>query len=288
MKNKYVLIVLGVAGLSISGPMVRWSLSCGASPVMISFLRVLISTLVLLGPAMRSGEMQQMLRAPKRLLLIACVSAFFLAMNYFCWITSMDCASTFVSTALVCTQPLFVMALSGVLLKEPIPRRAIPGALVSIAGAVMIGCASISGGSGSLKGNVLALMGAAFGAGQWLTSRFARRQLPALGYMTFIYCITALYLLLLIPFAGGWVVTLPSMGGIVAMSLLCTLGGHALLTYLLGFVGADIVSFALLAEPIGAAVWAFLLFGETVSPSVLLGGLVIIAGLVLYTWKSRR
>ena len=43
----------------------------------------------------------------------------------------------------------------------------------------------------------LALIGAAFIAGHWLTGRAARRNLPALGFMTFVYGVTALFLLLI-------------------------------------------------------------------------------------------
>ena len=35
-QKKALLVALAVAGVSISGPMVKWSLSCGASPVMIA------------------------------------------------------------------------------------------------------------------------------------------------------------------------------------------------------------------------------------------------------------
>ena len=38
-QKKALLVALAVAGVSISGPMVKWSLSCGASPVMIAFGR---------------------------------------------------------------------------------------------------------------------------------------------------------------------------------------------------------------------------------------------------------
>ena len=31
-QKKALLVALAVAGVSISGPMVKWSLSCGASP----------------------------------------------------------------------------------------------------------------------------------------------------------------------------------------------------------------------------------------------------------------
>ena len=211
-----------------------------------------------------------------------------LALHYTCWMTSLSFASTFVSTALVCTQPLFVAALSGVLLHEPIKREAVPGAVVAVVGAAAIGLLSMGGESGSLLGDALALIGAAFIAGHWLTSRAARRNLPALGFMTFVYGVTAVFLLLISPFAGGLAVTGESLYGIIVLAVACTLGGHALMTYLLGFVSADVGSFALLAEPIGAAVWALLLFHEKVTPPLMIGGLTVIVGLMLYTYGEMK
>ena len=277
-QKKALLVALAVAGVSISGPMVKWSLSCGASPVMVAFGRMAISFLLLLVPALRSGELQAILRAPKKQVALACAAGLLLALHYTCWMTSLSFASTFVSTALVCTQPLFVAALSGVLLHEPIKREAVPGAVVAVVGAAAIG----------LLGDALALIGAAFIAGHWLTSRAARRNLPALGFMTFVYGVTAVFLLLISPFAGGLAVTGESIYGIIVLAVACTLGGHALMTYLLGFVSADVVSFALLAEPIGAAVWALLLFHEKVTLPLMIGGLTVIVGLMLYTYGEMK
>ena len=78
------------------------------------------------------------------------------------------------------------------------------------------------------------------------------------------------------------------MGGILVLALACTLGGHALMSYLLGYVSADVVSFALLAEPIGAAIWALVLFGEKVSLPLLVSGVIVIIGLALYTLGEMR
>ena len=283
MKNKALLVFLAVAGVSISGPMVKWSLACGASPVMIAFGRMLLSAAILLIPACRCGELQTVFKAPKKQLLLACAAGLLLALHYAAWMTSLSFASTFVSTALVCTQPLFVAALSGVLLHEPIKRECIPGAVIAIIGAALIALLSMGGEHGSLLGDVLALLGAVFIAGHWLCGRAARKKLPALGYMTFVYIVTAFCLLCMSPFLGGFQVTLSSMGGILVLALACTLGGHALMTYLLGFVSADVVSFALLAEPIGAAVWALLLFNEKVSMPLIIGGATVIIGLALYS-----
>lgn len=287
-KNKTLLVFLAVVGVSVSGPMVKWSLACGASPVMVAFGRMLLSALLLLVPAIRSGELAAVLRAPRRQLGLACAAALLLALHYTAWMTSMSFSSTFVATALVCTQPLFVAALSGILLHEPIKREAIPGAIVAIIGAAAIGLLSMGGEQGSLLGDALALIGAVFIAGHWLCGRAARKNLPAIGYMTFVYCVTALCLLVISPFTGGFQVTLPSLGGIVVLAVVCTLGGHALMTYLLGFVSADVVSFALLGEPIGAAVWALLLFGEQVTLPLLIGGLTVIVGLAMYTWGEMQ
>ena len=159
---------------------------------------------------------------------------------------------------------------------------------VAVIGAAAIGLLSMGGESGSLLGDALALIGAAFIAGHWLTSRAARRNLPALGFMTFVYGVTAVFLLLISPFAGGLAVTGESIYGIIVLAVVCTLGGHALMTYLLGFVSADVVSFALLAEPIGAAVWALLLFHEKVMPPLMIGGLTVIVGLMLYTYGEMK
>ena len=248
-QKKALLVALAVAGVSISGPMVKWSLSCGASPVMIAFGRMAISFLLLLVPALRSGELQAILRAPKKQVALACAAG---------------------------------------LLLEPIKREAVPGAVVAVVGAAAIGLLSMGGESGSLLGDALALIGAAFIAGHWLTSRAARRNLPALGFMTFVYGVTAVFLLLISPFAGGLAVTGESIYGIIVLAVVCTLGGHALMTYLLGFVSADVVSFALLAEPIGAAVWALLLFHEKVMPPLMIGGLTVIVGLMLYTYGEMK
>ena len=289
MKSKKgLLVLLAVAGVSISGPMVKWSLSLGATPVAIAFFRMLISAMLLYPFAMRSGELKKVLCAPKKQLLLMVFAGLLLALHYTSWMTSLSFASTFVSTALVCTQPLFVAALSGVLLHEPIKREAIPGAVIAIIGAALIALLSMSGEHGSLLGDALALAGAAFMAGHWLSSRAVRREMPALGYMTFVYMVCAACLLLISLFTGGIRVTLPSMGGILVLALCCTLGGHALMTYMLGFVSADVVSFALLGEPIGAAIWALVLFAEPVTLPLMIGGMTVIAGLALYTWGEMK
>ena len=200
--------------------------------------------------------------------------------------TSLDSTSTFASVALVCTQPLFVAALSGVVLHEHMPRRAVPGAVVALVGAILIGMSSLTGLSGDVAGDLLALAGAACMAGHWLCSRYARRTVEALPYTYLVYGQTALLLALMAPLTGGFQLTPASLWYILGLAAGSTLLGHLLFTVALGRVSATVVSFALLGEPVGAMLWSMLMFGEIPTPLLLLGGAVVLAGLGLYSWGS--
>jgi len=61
-----------------------------------------------------------------------------------------------------------------------------------------------------------------------------------------------------------------------------TLLGHAVFTYTLGSVSAHVVSFALLGEPVGAMLWALMMFNERPGLLLLAGGGVVLLGLFLY------
>lgn len=282
------LVLLGVLSVSFSGPLVKAALLAGATPVTVAFLRMVISCALLLPFAWRSGALKVVLTAPAREIRLMVLAGLFLALHYAAWMTSLARTSTFASVALVCTQPLFVAVLSGVVLHEPVPRRALPGAIIAILGAVTIGLLSMTGEDGDPIGDLLALAGAALMAGHWLCGRVARRNAPALGYITCVYGVCAVFLLILMPFTGGFVAPAASLPPILLLAVGCTLGGHALFTVALGSVSADVISFALLGEPVGAALWAWLFFGESMTWPMILGGALVLLGLALYLRASMR
>ena len=291
MNPSYLLVLLGVVMVSYSGPLVKGGLLAGANPVTVATLRMLFSFL-LLTPVMmwrRGGQAAPILSVKKmtrRQWLWSLAASLCLALHYLTWMTSLDSTSTFASVALVCTQPLFVAALSGVVLHEHMPRRAVPGAVVALVGAILIGMSSLTGLSGDVAGDLLALAGAACMAGHWLCSRYARRTVEALPYTYLVYGQTALLLALMAPLTGGFQLTPASLWYILGLAAGSTLLGHLLFTVALGRVSATVVSFALLGEPVGAMLWSMLMFGEIPTPLLLLGGTVVLAGLGLYSWGS--
>ncbi len=292
MNPSYLLVLLGVAMVSYSGPLVKLGLQFGANPASIALMRMVLSALILL-PIMcvkRKGQAEAPIRTLTRMTLRqwlwSVAASAFLALHYLTWMTSLDATSTFASVALVCTQPLFVAALSGVVLKEKMPRDARLGAIVAVVGALLIGMNSIAGLSGDITGDVLALLGAIFMAGHWLCNRYARRTVDALPFTLLLYTQTALLLALSLPFLGGFQMTWKALLAVAGLAVGCTLLGHSMFTLALGKVSATVVSFALLGEPVGAMLWSMVMFGEIPTPLLLIGGTVTIAGLVLYLMGS--
>ena len=292
MNPSYLLVLLGVAMVSYSGPLVKVGLNFGANPASIAMMRMVLSALILL-PIMcvkRKGQTEAPISSLKEMTLKqwlwSVLASAFLALHYLTWMTSLDATSTFASVALVCTQPLFVAALSGVVLKEKMPKDARLGAAVAVVGALLIGMNSIAGLSGDITGDLLALAGAIFMAGHWLCNRYARRTVEALPFMVLLYAQTALLLALALPFLGGFRMTWMALLAVAGLAVGCTLLGHSMFTLALGKVSATVVSFAILGEPVGAMVWSFFMFGEVPQTLVFIGGLVIIAGLTLYLMGS--
>ena len=289
MNPSYLLVILGVAMVSYSGPLVKLGLQHGANPATIAMMRMALSALILLPMlfAKRKGAQEapvrSLLKMTRSQWLWSVAASVCLALHYLTWMTSLDQTDTFASVALVCTQPLFVALLSGVVLKEKMPRAAVPGAAVAVVGALLIALNALLGGiSGDLSGALLALAGAIMMAGHWLCNRYARRTVEALPFMVLLYAQTALLLALTLPFLGGFRMTWMALLAVAGLAVGCTLLGHSMFTLALGKVSATVVSFAILGEPVGAMVWSFFMFGEVPQVLVFIGGLVIVAGLTLY------
>ncbi len=293
MNPSYLLVLLGVVMVSYSGPLVKAGLEAGANPATIAMMRMALTALILL-PVMfirRKGQMEAPITSLKKMTrtqwLWSVAASVFLALHYLTWMTSLDATSTFASVALVCTQPLFVAAVSGVFLKERMPRDARPGALVAVIGALLIAANGLrSENAGDLPGALLALAGAVMMAGHWLCNRYARRTVDALPFMFLLYSQTALLLTCTLPFMGGFRLTWAALLCVAGLSIGCTLLGHSMFTLALGRVSATVVSFALLGEPVGAMIWGILFLGDVPDLLVFIGGVVIVIGLALYLMGS--
>ena len=134
---------------------------------------------------------------------------------------------------------------------------------------------------------MLALIGAIAGAGYILLGRRLRQSMPLIPYISLAYGAAALALILAV---GAF--RLPAFGyparaygWFALLALLPQLMAHSTYNWALRYLPAAYVSVALLGEPVGSTVLAYFLLGEHPAALMLVGGVLILAGILI---ASRR
>ncbi len=223
--------------------------------------------------------------------LLACVAGCLLAAHFWVWIASLRFTTVSSSVILVSTQPLFVGILSLVFLGErPAPREWL-GIGIAVVGAGVIGWGDVRLGGTALLGDGMALAAAVLAAGYFVVGRSLREKLDLWSYVAVVYGVAALVL------SAGVVITpgvpmvaydLPDWLVFVALAAGPMMIGHTGINYALRYLRAYLANLAVLGEPVGAILIAWLLpaIAEPPSWQVLAGGLLILTG--VGTALSRR
>ncbi|MCA1812888.1 MAG: DMT family transporter [Halobacteriales archaeon] len=141
----------------------------------------------------------------------------------------------------------------------------------------------------ALLGDALAFAGALFAAVYFLGGRRQRQRLSLPAYALVVYA-SASVTLLALAFAAREPLT-----GLPARDLLLCLGlavgpqlfGHTVANWSLRWVPASLVSTAIVGEPIGSALLAWLVLAEVPPVASLLGGAVILVGVYLVASSQR-
>ncbi|WP_243028234.1 DMT family transporter [Thermus albus] len=217
----------------------------------------------------------------------------FLALHFALWITSLSYTSVAASTALVTTNPVWITFFGWLFFREAPSFLTLLGVGIALLGGLLIGLGDAQGGGGTnpLLGDLLALLGAVAASLYFLLGREAqRRGLSILEYIRVAYT-TAALLLLPLPylFGGGYGDYPPAVYGyILLMALLPQLVGHTSFNWATRYIPPVLVTLAILFEPVGASLLAFLLFGELPGIPVLLGALVLLIGVGMAVVGGRR
>ncbi|WP_448571295.1 DMT family transporter [Trichothermofontia sp.] len=215
-----------------------------------------------------------------------------LALHFATWITSLAYTSIAASTVIVTTNPVWVALLSWWLWQERPPQRTLVGIGIALGGGLLIALGDAHGGAGSqpLLGDVLALVGAWAASLYFLLGREAqRRGLGVTAYGAIAYTAAAGLLLPLPLLAGAAYWPQPPMvyACIILMALLSQVIGHTSCNWAMRWTSPTIVALALLLEPVGASVLAWMVFQEVPGPVVRLGAGVLLTGVVIATLGQR-
>jgi drug/metabolite transporter (DMT)-like permease len=279
-KGDLGLLVVAVAAVSVSGPLIR---EAAAPALSIAAWRNVLAVgllvvVVLATPAHRTA-VRAVSRRDRRLTVLA---GLLLAGHFATWVPSLALTTVASSVALVCTQPVWTALLARVR-GEAVSRTAWWGIALSLAGVVVLSGVDLSVSGRALAGDALALAGGVLAAGYVTAGAEVRSAVPNPVYTLGCYAVAAVALLLL---AGGTGQDLAGYSGrtwlvLAALAVGPQLLGHSVFNRLLPAVGTLVVSVAVLLEVLGASLLAWWWQSETPPAAAVPAALLLVGGVFL-------
>ena len=283
---KRLAVLLGVAGVSLSAVLVRWS----TAPSLILVLYRVGMAAALLAPYTLLRHREELRALARREVLLCLASGAFLGLHFAAYFESLRYTSIASSVVLVDTEVLFVALGTVLVLRQRLSGRAWLAVTLAFGGSVVIAMADTAVGPDAVRGDIIALSGALCMAVYTMIGAVCRKNISTTVYTFLVYCSAALTVLVIALFSGlplagyGAENVLTAFG----MAVFCTLLGHSVFSWGLKYLPPAFISTAKLLEPVFASVWGLALFGERPGLLTLLGGAVIIAGVALYSRTTGR
>lgn len=279
---KKLVILLGVAGASLSAVFTRWST---APALVLALYRMALSAALMAVPALtRRRELTVLTR---RDVVLCLVSGAFLGLHFTAYFAGLERTSIAAAVVLVDTEVLFVALASAAVLGQRLSGRAWAAVVLAFGGSAVVALGDSAGG-GALLGDLIALGGAAAMAVYTMIGALCRRKLSTEVYTFLVYLAASVSLLVVALLSGTPLTGYGAVNGLTAlgMAVCCTLLGHNVFSWGLKYLPAAFISTAKLLEPVLSSVWGLLLFAERPGWMTILGAAAVVGGIALYTRAS--
>ena len=218
------------------------------------------------------------------------LAGFFFAGDLFCWHWALEFTSVANSTILANCAPIFVTLVAWLFFRERVTSTFLMGLVIALTGAVMLVGAGFSMSTQTWFGDMLGIITAMFYAGYILSIKQARAQFATGTIMAWSGTVACLLLLpatlsfgetLIAPTWQGWTI-------LIAIALICQVGGQGLIAYALAHLPASFSSVTLLLQPVLATIFAWLILTEKIGFWQAVGGLIVLGGIFLARQGSAR
>src|SRR5699024_1307026 len=220
--------------------------------------------------------------------ILATISGLFLALHFILWFESLNYTSVASSVVLVTLQPVFAFIGTYLFFGERFAPAAVISMFITLIGSFIIGWGDFQVSGLALLGDILALLGAIMITGYFLLGQQLRRNLSLMTYTFIVYGISAIALLFYNLIKGDhfFDYSIDLWGWFLALAIIPTFLGHTLFNWALKWLSTSTISMAIVFEPIGASILAYLILKESITSSQWLGGTIVIFGLFLFIMST--
>ncbi|MCE6989394.1 DMT family transporter [Dyadobacter sp. CY323] len=285
MSKSRICLIIGVISISIFPVLVKWTPVSGITS---AFYRMVFGFVLILPYVLISKKFT----VPKKELwlpIILCGLIF--ATDIAVWNLSIHYSNATQATLLTNLSPVWVGIGTFFFLPDKPKLRFWIGTLIALAGMViLIGFEAFTE-MRLDKGFGLAILSGILYATYMLISKTVLNKLDIISFMTLNMAVSSLYLFAICLFfeqpVRGFT---PSIWTVfLVQGLICQLVGWLSINYAVKKMDAKSVSLALLSQAIVTGIFAWAFIGEKITVQMIMGGIVILAGIAItYQTKNRR
>jgi drug/metabolite transporter (DMT)-like permease len=217
--------------------------------------------------------------AADRWLLVVC--GLFFAGDLAVWHWSIVLTSVANATLLANLAPIFVTLAVWVLFRKKPAAMFLGGLATALAGVVMLLGGDLRLGGEALLGDGLGVVTALFYGAYQLTVTMLRARVATSTIMAWSGLVTAVVLLPLALLSGEQILphTITGWAKLAGLAIISQVAGQSLIAYAMAHLPATFSSVGLLLQPVMAALFAWILLGETLGWFEIAGGIVVLIGI---------
>ncbi len=282
-------MVVAVIAFSTSSPLIKWSASTGA---VVAFWRMVGAVIawwtVLLVLHLTSGRPFPSTRTWK----LSIAPGLFFGANIAIFFTAVNKTSIAHAEFLAALSPLILLPAGAVLFGEHPDWRALRWGLISVIGVVLVLFFGPAQGAATLGGDLLMIIVVSCWVCYLLTSKQARSS--GVGTIDFMSCMMPIGLFTAGPIAmsvaGSDIFGLSGRGWLVVAILVVMTGmlSHACIVFAQKQIPVATIGIMQTAQPALAVFFAFVFLDEEVRAPQIVGMVLVIVGLAMFTWRAQR
>ena len=283
LDKKLLLLYIFIIWISISSASIFVLLSSAPGSVC-AFWRLLISSLILLPIYFRNKQ--------RIILTYSVLAGLFLSLHFILWMESLYMIPVVISTVLVVSYPFYNLIIDYFVFKEKVSSIQVAGLIIGFISLLAFYHPSIAGNLNRI-GLIYAGLAGFFISIYFSIGRYLRHYIGinTLSYVVPTYLSAAFFALIYNLIRNIDLLNYPikSYIAFILLAIIPMMGGHTLMNYLLGKLKTSTITSIALAEPVGAGLLAYLLFGQVISINqAFLAVIIMMCVFVIVFAESKR